>query len=144
MDPITSLAVASSAAQLTDFMLRLIDSTRKIHRSASGALEENETLENITFRLQTLAGALTGLNDPVLTGAGAVAADIVDSAKVAEDAATQLLDVLLGLKRGNSTVWKSFRTALKSVWHKGRIDALYTALCRVQWTLVSQLQVAIM
>ena len=144
MDPLSSFAVASSAAQLTDFMFKLIKSTRMIHKSVSGASEADENLEKITLRLRDLAHRLTAVSDPVLTGAAAIAPDIVDSAKMAEDSAKQLLAALAQLKKGNTTVWKSFRTALKSAWNKDRIDALYSTLCRVQWTLVSQLQVAIM
>ena len=140
MDPLSGLAVASSVVQLTDFMFKLVSGARCIYRSAAGATAENETLENLSSRLQELL-----LQIPDLFKAGDhLSKEVVTMADSCRDTAKELLLALAELKRKDKTVWKSFRAALKAVWHQDRINAICTTLSRMQWVLITQLQFAIM
>ncbi len=140
MDPITGISLASSSVQLADFMFRIISRTCSIYKSASGVSGEYESLANIASRLRDLT---KNVSNPQRVALGRIDQDIIDTAKSCTDIADQLLEAVERLNRGDKTVWRSLRAALKTVWNKDRVQALYESLCRLQWTLITQLQFSI-
>lgn len=139
MDPVAALGVASGTIQLADFMFKLISGTRSIYKSTSGISHENETIEAITLQLRALMLEVT---ISATNADGGVDRGISESAMWCSKTAQDLLDMLADLKRGEKTVWKSFRAALKSARHGDRVDALFETIGRMQLTLMSQLQFA--
>lgn len=137
MDPITAVGLASSTIQLGDFMFKLISGTRSIYKSASGTSRQNETIEVITLTLQAL---MLEVSNSAADAESRVDRGILESAKWCSKTAQELLDMLAELKRGEKTVWKSFRAALKSARHGDRVDVLFETIGRMQLTLMTQLQ----
>ena len=139
MDPITAVGLASATIQLGDFMFRLISGTRSIYKSTSGISRDHETIEAITLQLQAL---MLEVSNSAANAGGRVDRGISESAMWCSKTAQELLDMLAELKRGEKTVWKSFRAALKSARHSDRVDALFETIGRMQLTLMTQLQFA--
>lgn len=140
MDPITGVGLASSTIQLASFMFSLISGTRTIYKSASGASQQHETIEAIVSQLQTLT---LQVSSSAANSAGSVDRSISESADWCTKTAKELLDLLAELKRGDKTVWKSFRAAFKSVRHGDRVYSMFESIGRMQLTLMTQLLFAV-
>jgi hypothetical protein len=124
LDPIAALGVAGNIVQFIDFGLKATSKAREIHRSANGALEENDDLEvviediaAVTKKFETLDNAQTG-NDGLDT-----------LCELCGKTAHELLTALKGLKTsGQKSRAKSARKALKAMWGKERVEEMKTRL----------------
>jgi hypothetical protein len=120
LDPITALSIAGNVVQFIDFGLKATSKAREIHRSATGALEENIDLEVVSTdliavlkNLEVQAGVTTGTDG------------LDDLCRRCTEAGNQLLAALTGFKvSGKKSKVKSARKALKSMWGKTRVEEM--------------------
>ncbi|KAK4206494.1 hypothetical protein QBC37DRAFT_488098 [Rhypophila decipiens] len=129
MDPITGVGLASSSIQLASFVFSLISGTRSIYRSASGASHHNETIETIVTQLQTLSFQVSS---SAASSHSLVDRSIAESAAWCTNTAQELFHLLAELRRGDKSVWKSFRAAIKSARNGERVDDLFESIGRMQ------------
>jgi len=131
IDPITIVGLAASVVQIVDTTGRLISKSIEIYQSSSGTSQENSELEKIVSDLRCTNAQLAKF--PLQLGPG----DVIDpDDKAIRDlccGCNEVADELLGrleklkLVTGNDEPRKfnSFKYALKSVWTKKELDALY-------------------
>ena len=116
VDPFSALSVAGNIVQFVDFSCRLVQKASEISHSANGACAENVELEEIGTYLKEFSSDLvsstvrSGIYEPGLR----------DLATSSHTIAEELLAVI-GQLRGSTGRFKSFRQALKSVWHHDKV-----------------------
>ncbi|KIW12470.1 hypothetical protein PV08_09747 [Exophiala spinifera] len=159
--PLDALSIAAAVVQFVDFSCRIISKGNEYHKSIDGSLVENKELEVVAANIQDLSGRLhstlsskakralrKNLNgrtaqeqdQPLSYEEQALQAVVVDC----QGFAAELLDALERLKlRGNSTRWKSFRQAFKTIWEKEKIEAMLTKLSQARQQLVVNLLVVL-
>jgi len=152
MDPLTCLSVVSSAAQLADFIFRLLNSTRSIYQTGIGYPGEMASIEGVTAGLIKLNQDVSSTIERRLhvLGEDASASDdghrgdessrrIISTAQECSATATQLINLLGSLKADKATLWKSFRAALRMVM-KEEAERLFTTVLRLQGSLIAHIQ----
>jgi hypothetical protein len=118
MDPLSILSVAGNIIQLVDFAGKLLNGSRELYRSTTGALPVNDELELITRDLSSFVTKLERpYDDPALQ-------DICEGSRIV---ATELLARLDKLK-GKHAVWSSLQHAIKATWARKEIEMLNTRL----------------
>ena len=131
LDPLSSLSLASSVVQFIDFSCKLLSDGLELY--ATGALEKNDGLEQITKNLARVTEGLTGKNIPPeepRSGDELALEELAGSCKVLAD---QLLDILLGLRpKKPHNGLDSFRKALRAVKQKGKIEGIEDRLNKLQ------------
>ncbi|KAJ9647444.1 uncharacterized protein PV06_00157 [Exophiala oligosperma] len=159
--PLDALSIAAAVVQFVDFSCRIISKGNEYHKSVDGAIVENKELEVVAANIQDLSGRLhyslsskakralrkhldgsTGQkqDQPLSYEEQALQAVVVDC----QGFASELLEALERLKlRGNSTRWKSFRQAFKTIWAKEKIEAMLTKLGQARQQLVVNLLVVL-
>src|SRR4051812_49283782 len=105
MDPFTCLSVVSSAAQLTDFIFRLLNSTRSIYQTGAGYPDSMASIEGVTAGLIELNRDVSNTIERRLLSQDASASDdgdrgdkssrrIISTAQECSDTAAQLIHLL--------------------------------------------------
>jgi hypothetical protein len=128
MDPVSSIGLASSAAQLITFASDLITKSREIYHSLDGSLVKNDELANIARTLQSqsrlVRARLGEQRAPSETGR-----ELSHLCDAVRDVSQELIDVIESLQsESSSSSWRSFRQALKSVWKERDIEELLRRL----------------
>lgn len=128
-ESIAAIGLAGNIIQFISFTFVLVSKSREIYYSASGAADEIVDLEIIAQDIEILCDEFRlreGLDDWRLV-------DMANRCKaVAEELQDAISDLQSGIKgkesRIENTKWKSFRTALRSVWGKKRVEELKSRL----------------
>jgi hypothetical protein len=127
IDPLTAIGAVASVAQLIDLGIKIVTKSREIHKSASGALVEDEHLTAVTQDLSDLSEKLKVKLGPAAQR-GPITADdqaLYDLCQGCINASKKLVEGLEKLKaKGRPNVFRSFRQGLKSVWSKDEIVGL--------------------
>ena len=143
MEALAAVSLASSVVQFADFVGKILSKGYQFHKSLDGRIEENVQLQAISEGLGRLSNGLskssarispTSREEKALQAAALECCDIAEELK----AAVVQLNIF-----GESTIWKSFRHALKSQWSKDKIEAILKRLQQVRDDLVVHLLVVI-
>jgi len=109
--------------QFVDFSSKILSTGYRIHKSSRSSTQESQELEHVTIDLKKVTDDLdsaiqedyASTNDSQLQ-------------QLAESCKTICVELLKALEQlhgdGKPQKWQSFRTALKTVWSEGRIQAL--------------------
>ena len=128
MDPVAALGLAGNIVQFVDFSCKVLQDTKNLYGSSTGASAENDVIESICNDLISLNKALTAPSDP-----GTIPDPIVNLASNCQGVAVELLQLLDKIKaHGPKRKWKSFIQALRSVWKKEQIEELVRRMERLR------------
>jgi|SRR5271156_5630563 len=121
MDPLTALGVASSVVQFVDFTSKLISGSYELYKSDYGVVEATSSLEALTSNLIAVSNDLSRS----LKASKSIPKELELLCKECVAEASKLLSVLESLKVEGSDrrLWKSFKTALKTIWSQDKIDS---------------------
>ena len=120
MDPVAALGLAGNVVQFVDFSCKVLQDTKNLYGSSTGASADNDLIETICNDLTNLNKALTAPSDP-----GTIPDSIITLATKCQGVAVELLQLLDKIKvHGTKRKWKSFIQALRSVWKKEQIEGL--------------------
>jgi hypothetical protein len=126
MDPISALSVAAAVVQFVDFAGTLLSSTRTIHKAFSKEAESVSDLRTITNTLQRLN---SDIEQSVVGSASSHDKDLLNLCHDCNRTANSLVNALTKLNaQGNSSLWSSFKVALKTVWTQDELDELQKRL----------------
>jgi hypothetical protein len=124
MHPISAIGVAAAVVAFVDFGLKVANAAEKAHHSATGSVEENESVKQmknrligIVHELQQKQGAAQN-NGPWIK--------LVTECEETSRELSQLLDSLK-LKDRNSRT-EALCVGLKTVWKKDEVERLRTKL----------------
>ena len=144
MDPVSAFGLAASVAQFISFAASLVSSSVEIHTSVAGATSKIQSIEMVYQQLAELSTLLANnsiqrpgshLPLPLATHVSL----LTDIAKTCKSDCDKLLTMVRTLKTGSSSQgrnkWRSFRTALKTVWKANEIESLEHNLRRGQQML---------
>ncbi|KAK0631225.1 hypothetical protein B0T14DRAFT_559045 [Immersiella caudata] len=153
MDPLTCLSIVSSAAQLTDFIFRLLHCTRSIYQSGTGHEDSMASIEGVMASLIELNRDVSTTIERRLLDQGSNASSrddgprgdepsrrIIATAQECSATATQLIRLLGSLKADKATLWKSFRSALRVMMNKEEVERLSSTVLRLQGNLIAHMQ----
>ncbi|KIL85966.1 hypothetical protein FAVG1_10935 [Fusarium avenaceum] len=137
VDPLTALGTASAIITLVEFSSKILTNTKAIYQSATGQNDDTIVLAIVARDVGILGDAITAsswtdnnMNDLVYT-----------SQEIARD----LLQAIDKLKvKGDKTVWKSFRLALKDVWTKRKLESFSQRLATLQAQVASHIQLLLL
>ena len=119
MDALSALAIATAAVQFIDFGNSLISGTIERYHSVAGAVESHLEIELVASRLHELLINLKAPAKEDLSGARITSQhnrQLERIVKSCEDAADQLLTILLELKaRGKHKLTDSFLATVKAI-----------------------------
>lgn len=133
MDPFSALGLASNIISLVDFTSKLVAGTKAIYQSQSGTSEETAVLETITQDIRRLDDAIV-IDD---AHSGALRSLATESKNMAD----QLLQAIDRLRAGSKhSPWTSFKAALRDVWSRSEIQALYRRLSELQRQITAHIQ----
>lgn len=128
MDPVAALGLAGNIVQFVDFSCKVLQDTKNLYGSSTGASAENDVIETICNDLNNLNNALTAPSEP-----GAIPDSIWSLAGNCKGVAAELLQLLDKIKvHGANRKWKSFIQALRSVWKKEQIEELVRRMERLR------------
>ena len=128
MDPVAALGLAGNIVQFVDFSCKVLQDTKSLYGSSTGASAENDVIETICKDLINLNDALTAPSEP-----GAIPDSMRSLAGNCKDVAAELLELLDKIKvHGANRKWKSFVQALRSVWKKEQIEELVKRMERLR------------
>jgi hypothetical protein len=128
MDPVSSIGLASSAAQLITFASDLISKSREIYHSADGSLVKNDELGNIARTLQSQS-RLVRVRIGEQRAPSETGKELFKLCDAVRDVSQELIDAIESLRsESSSSTWRSFRQALKSVWKERDIEELLRRL----------------
>ena len=128
MDPVAALGLAGNIVQFVDFSCKVLQDTKNLYRSTTGASAENDILEVICHDLIDLDNALTAPSAP-----GAIPDSVRSLASTCKEVAAELLGILDKIRvREPRQKWKSFVQALRSVWKKEQIEELLKRMERLR------------
>lgn len=139
MDPFTTLSTAGNVLQFLQFVGSLLNSTRKLHASASGITVENEHVHDIYSKLIVFNESLQRRyeNDPqgATTKTSIHGPEIVSCASACQQDCEELLRIVMKLRikpDSRSRYWRSFQAALSEVWNSGEIKDLKERIAQRQ------------
>ena len=126
MDPLTALGIASSVVQFVDFTSKLVSDSYELYKSNCSVVEATSSLEALTSNLIAVSDDLSRS----LEASKSIPAELEVLCKNCVAEASKLLSVLESLKVEGSDrrIWKSFKTALKTVWSQNKIDSFQRRL----------------
>ena len=128
MDPVAALGLAGNIVQFVDFSYKVLQDTKSLYGSSTGASAENDIIETICNDLINLNNALTAPSEP-----GAIPDSMRTLASNCKDVAAELLQLLDKVKvHGPNRKWRSFVQALRSVWKKEQIEELVRRMERLR------------
>jgi hypothetical protein len=141
LDPLTAFGLVGNIFQCIDFVLDLFQKADEIRKSSVGATQEYADLEKISSDLYQLSSALeTHYSSTDLP-------NINDTAKVCRDVAKDLMAAIHQVmpKDRNKAPrrFKSFTSAIASVWSKKTIEKTKSSLEAHRQNLLIQLTVCI-
>ncbi|KAF5538132.1 nacht nucleoside triphosphatase [Fusarium napiforme] len=145
MELLAALGLASNVVQFVSFASDLISSSIEIHGSISGCSERVLALDTLYGQLGDLSAALKTCSDSSLNFSSRELAKSVSAIKNMSHSCKEDCDRLLEIvqqlkaKSGSKGVWKSFRTALRTLWEKKRIAGLEDQLNKHQVALTLQI-----
>lgn len=118
MEAIAAISLAGNILQFLNFTGDAITTSRRIHASTSGTLNEHDNLERLATDLKYLSVRLQG-------SAGPVDSVLEQLCSSCNEVADELLKSLghLGVK-GKYTASQSLRKALKTLWGKEKLKLL--------------------
>ncbi|XXG94967.1 Ribosome biogenesis protein erb1 [Hypoxylon texense] len=129
MDPLSALALAGNILQFIEFTTKLLSTGVEVYKSATGIVNANLGLEEISQQLSSLSSCLC-VNEGNNPGSASENA-LRSIADLCNTDCARLLSVLndLKIKDGSQRGWKSFRIALKLAWKdEQEIEKLMTRL----------------
>ena len=137
----SAVGLAANILQFIQFSFDLISDAKELSRSAHGLKAESVELKIIAESLSRLSATLIIPLDPSTGAVPPSEHDIHKLANSAKAVADKLLATLQGLQviGGSHRKWRSFRQALKSVWHKDEIKNLEKRLEHLLRSLDTQL-----
>ncbi|KAL8739517.1 MAG: hypothetical protein Q9190_007688 [Brigantiaea leucoxantha] len=157
MEPLSALNLAGNILQFVQFAFGLLNSTQNIYRSASGASEENQHLDDIYAKLYNFCNQLNneasnGTNSGNDAAASKYASDLTETAKTCQKDCKILLEIVEKLRvKDNSKKrwWRCFSKAMQEVWLsddiarlKARIDdsraSLILRLCAISTETINR------
>ena len=128
MDPVAALGLAGNIVQFVDFSCKVLQDTKSLYKSTTGASADNDVLEVICRDLIELDNALTAPSAP-----GTIPDSMRSLASMCKQVAAELLAVLDKIRvREPRQKWKSFVQALRSVWKKEQIEELLKHMERLR------------
>ncbi|KAI1740933.1 hypothetical protein F4680DRAFT_447784 [Xylaria scruposa] len=148
MDPLTAVGLASNVVQFVHFTSDLIHTAVKIHKSSIGCTDDVLTLDSLYQQLSAFNdGFSSGSKNAhgYLNGRGNESTQGIPSfhalSLLCKSDCEKLLSVVDTLKKqhGPRKHWQSFRTALRMVWEKDKIEELEKRLNRIQTTMTLQI-----
>lgn len=146
MDPFTTLSTAGNVLQFLQFVGSLLNSTRKLHASASGITVENEHVHDIYSKLIVFNESLQRRyeSDPqgATTKASIHGPEIASCASACQRDCEELLRIVTKLRiksDSRSRYWRSFQAALTEVWNSGEIKDLKERIAERQRAITLQL-----
>lgn len=126
MDTLSALSVAAAVVQFVDFAGTILSSTRTIHQASSREAESVSDLKTITDTLQRLNG---DIEQSVSASPSAHDRDLLDLCHDCNRTANSLVAALAQLNsQGNSSLWNSFKIALRTVWSQDQLNELQKRL----------------
>lgn len=136
MDPVAALGLAGNIVQFIGFSCRVLQDTKNLYKSTTGASAENDVLEVIYRDFIDLDNALTAPS-----ALGAIPASIRSLASMCKEVAAELLGILDKIRvREPRQKWKSLIQALRSVWKKEQIEELLKRIERLRNEIKYRLQ----
>lgn len=116
MDPLSALALAGNVLQFIEFTTKLLSTGAEVYKSATGTVNANLALEDISQQLSSLSSRLCIGEGNTRGSASEIALRSI--ADLCNADCARLLSVLndLKIKDGSQRGWKSFRVALKLAW----------------------------
>lgn len=133
MDPFSALGLASNIISLVDFIWKLAAGTQAIYQSSSGVSKENAFLEAIARDMRRLSSAIV-VDD---AHSDALRSLAVESKSMAD----QLLHAVDKLRvESEASSWASFKSALREVWSRSDVKALYRRLSELQKQITTHIQ----
>ena len=128
MDPIAALGLAGNIVQFVDFSCKVLQDTKNLYESSTGASAENDVIETICNDFFDLNKALTAPSD-----SETIPDSILNLASNCKGVAVEILLLLNKIKvYGPKRKWKSFTQALRSVWKKEQIEELVRRMERLR------------
>jgi len=123
--PLSSLGLVGSIVHFLDFSSKLVASTNEIHNSTEGASGNHLHVETISNDLLALCTDLKSSTPSKTKTLTATEKSLITLTTQCEEDAAKLLHVLDKLKDRNKTsIWGSFRQALRCVWKEKKIYSL--------------------
>ncbi|KAI0185799.1 hypothetical protein EV127DRAFT_306135, partial [Xylaria flabelliformis] len=148
MDPLTAVGLAGNVVQFVQFTSDLIQTAVEIHKSSTGCSADVLTLDSLYQQLSDFNdGFSSGSKNAhgYLHERGGKSTQGLPSFQVlslrCKSDCKELLSVVKTLKKqhGPGKRWQSFRTALRIVWEKDRIEELEKRLNRTQTSMTLQI-----
>ena len=123
-----ALGLAGNIVQFVDFSCKVLQDTKSLYSSSTGASAENDVIEAICRDLINLNNNLTAPSAP-----GAIPDSIRSLASSCKDVAAELLGTLNKIRvREPHQKWKSFVQTLRKVWKEGQIEELVKRMERLR------------
>lgn len=121
MDPISALGLASNVVSFVDYAVKLVFEVRDVYTSATGSTEDVQTLDAIAKNLNSFLE----VSDPKR----AQSLGLQDLTKRCQNVANILHTAVERLQGdGDTTVWKSFVVAFRTVRSKKKPRSLGAGL----------------
>ncbi|PVH77304.1 hypothetical protein DL98DRAFT_638501, partial [Cadophora sp. DSE1049] len=141
-EALAAFSVAANIVAFIDFGTKVFSAGYRLRKSAHGALDSNETHEQMTTDLANVINDLElsirlSSTDCQLTSNEL---GLLDLAKQCKTVATKLFVALEGLKiQGKHSKWNTFKTALKTVWKETEIEDMQMSIDRFKQQLIVRL-----
>lgn len=138
-EAVAAFGVAANVVAFVDFGTKVFAAGFSLRKSAHGALDNNETHEQVTKDLSKL---ITDLRKSIAASSAprqltTNEIELLELAKQCNAAATKLLEALEKLKvQGKRGKWNCFKAALKSVWKDSEIEDMQTSIDRIKQQLI--------
>ncbi|KAF2628007.1 hypothetical protein BU25DRAFT_410635 [Macroventuria anomochaeta] len=143
MDPLTAVSLVGTIVQFIDFGSKLVSAGKELYNSASGALEQNVRITEVTSDLQAiclpLRTASSPFSNPNIRGISPSHQQALQRlAASCVEVANKLMPVLEGLQIPANTThrtWHAIRQSIKSTLQKEEISQLRSTLDMLQQQL---------
>ncbi|GAW17426.1 hypothetical protein ANO14919_068830 [Xylariales sp. No.14919] len=130
------MGIAANVVQFVDFASKLIGKSKEVYKSASGASEDNITLDIIARDIKRIGNSIVAPE-----GCPEALKELIgESDRISQE----LLAALDKLRiKGHKTKWKSFVVAMRGVWSEDEVESMGSRLGRLQAQIMAHLQVLI-
>lgn len=122
-----ALSVGANVVQFIDFSTKILSASHHLYDSGSNATRKNQELDCVTHDLQKVTSDLHSTFQKSEARQSLSANDLLlqQLTVQCEAVCSELSEALERLKsQGKRPGWKSFRTALKSIWSEKKIEDL--------------------
>jgi hypothetical protein len=146
LDPISALAVATSAVQFLDFSTKLFSLIRNISQSKTGELEQYKHLKSMAERLSALNSCLVETITPQHLDRGLTTGelDIISISQECNEVADQLIRTLLEITPDKAIgKWSIVRRAVKSIWVQQDVERLELRMGECRQLLITSILINI-